>query len=188
RQDVETRQTDIIARQSDITTKQTDITTKHTQVEADRAEVETRQSDIIAIQSDITTKQTDITTKHGEVQSNTTLAGTYKDEAKTYRDEAKNYADTVTGGIVELGNYDASTNTLPAKPTTSAFWKITAAGTLNGISYGVGDSLVYSLSSDTFYKIDNTEAVTSVNGHQGVVSLTYNDVSAHPNTWVPSWA
>ncbi|WP_202969919.1 hypothetical protein, partial [Endozoicomonas atrinae] len=42
--------------------------------------------------------------------------------------------------------------------------------------------------SDTFYKIDNTEAVTSVNGHQGVVSLTYNDVSAHPNTWVPSWA
>ena len=53
-------------------------------------------------------------------------------------------ASTMAGGIVEMGNWDASVGALPAKPSeTSGFWKIIAGGTLDGIELGVGDSLVY---------------------------------------------
>ena len=47
---------------------------------------------------------------------------------------------------------------------------------MSGVEYGVGDTLVYSETLGDYYKIDNTESVTSVNGHKGAVTLTKNDV------------
>lgn len=57
-------------------------------------------------------------------------------------------------------------------------WKVTASGTAGGIELGVGDSLIYTTHSSSYYKIDNTESVSSVNGHKGVVTLTPADINA----------
>ena len=51
----------------------------------------------------------------------------------------------------------------------SSFWKVTVGGTAGGVPYGVGDTLVYSKTLTQFYKIDNTESVSSVNGQSGAV-------------------
>ena len=52
--------------------------------------------------------------------------------------------------------------------------------TINGISdWAVGDWAIYS--GTAWQKIDNTDAVTSVNGYTGTVVLAYSDVGA-PST------
>ncbi len=96
--------------------------------------------------------------------------------AETARDQAQQAAALATGGLVELGGINLSGGLYPTKPAQGAFWKVTVGGTVSGISYGAGDTLVYSKSLDQFYKIDNTESVTSVNGKTGIVSLTAADI------------
>ncbi|ADV88604.1 phage tail fiber domain-containing protein [Vibrio vulnificus] len=93
-------------------------------------------------------------------------------------------AATLTGALVELGYADLSDGTYPNPYTDlngqvrSCFWKVNVAGTVNGVDYGVGDTLVYSETLKDYYKIDNTESVTSVNGHKGAVTLSAADVGA----------
>lgn len=101
----------------------------------------------------------------------------YRDQAKTYRDEAQTYAASLAGGLAELGSVDLSGGAYPIKPVDAGgFWKVVVGGTVDGIDYGVGDTLVYSNALDEFYKIDNTESVTSVAGKQGIVTLDKSDV------------
>lgn len=97
-------------------------------------------------------------------------------EAKAARDEAVDAAASIAGALVEAGGIDLSGNAYPPKPDVAKIWKVTVGGVVDGIDYGVGDSLVYSKTTDTFYKIDNTESVSSVNGQTGVVVLTKADV------------
>lgn len=93
-------------------------------------------------------------------------------------------AATLTGALVELGYADLSGGSYPEPYTDlngqvrSCFWKVNVAGTVNGIDYGIGDTLVYSETLKDYYKIDNTESVTSVNGRKGAVTLTAADVGA----------
>ncbi|HAS6479013.1 TPA: hypothetical protein GRR64_15595 [Vibrio parahaemolyticus] len=102
--------------------------------------------------------------------------------AREAADRAEIAAATLTGALVELGNADLSTGVYPEPYTDlngqvrSCFWKVIKGGTVSGIEYGVGDTLVYSETLGDYYKIDNTESVTSVNGHKGAVTLTKNDV------------
>ncbi|MGL6583945.1 hypothetical protein ACSZOO_03155 [Aeromonas hydrophila] len=96
---------------------------------------------------------------------------------------AEQAAQAVAGALIDAGAYDASTGVLPA-PTQvagvnkSCIWKVTGAGAVGGIELGVGDSLIYTTHSASYYKIDNTESVTSVNGQKGIVSLTASNVGA----------
>lgn len=96
---------------------------------------------------------------------------------------AEQAAQAVAGALIDAGAYDASTGVLPA-PTQvagvnkSCIWKVTGAGAAGGIELGVGDSLIYTTHSASYYKIDNTESVTSVNGQKGIVSLTASNVGA----------
>lgn len=91
-------------------------------------------------------------------------------------------AASLSGAMLEQGGIDLSNGVTPEPlvdingAKRACFWKVTVAGTVNGIEYGVDDSLVYSASMDTYYKIDNTESVTSINGQRGVVVLSKNDV------------
>ncbi|MGL5484797.1 MAG: hypothetical protein ACRDC6_00700, partial [Shewanella sp.] len=63
-----------------------------------------------------------------------------------------------------------------ARPT---FWKVTKGGTVGGVDYGVGDTLIYTVAgSGSYYKIDNTESVTSVQGDKGAVILTPEKIGA----------
>lgn len=93
-------------------------------------------------------------------------------------------AAAATGAMLEAGSVDLSTGTYPTPirdangQNRSCFWKVTKGGVVEGVDYGVGDSLIYSVQIDGYYKIDNTESVTSVNGKQGVVVLNAADVGA----------
>ncbi|MDX9668756.1 hypothetical protein [Pseudomonas sp. P8_250] len=101
--------------------------------------------------------------------------------AEKARDDAIAAAGTVTGQLMDQGPWDASTGTYPARPTVSSFWKVTGNGSATDkgvtVDYGFGDTLMYSKTPlDEFYKIDNTESVSSVAGKKGVVELVKADV------------
>jgi hypothetical protein len=92
----------------------------------------------------------------------------------------------VLGALKYQGTWNASTNT----PTLASgvgvqgyYYVVSVAGSTNldGInSWAVGDWAIFGTA--TWQKIDNTDAVTSVNGYTGTVVLTAADLSAVPYT------
>jgi hypothetical protein len=87
----------------------------------------------------------------------------------------------VLGALSYQGTWNASTNTptLTSSVGTKGYYYVVAvAGStnLNGITdWQVGDWAVYNGSA--WQKVDNTDAVTSVNGYTGTVVLTQTDIS-----------
>ena len=85
------------------------------------------------------------------------------------------------GDLNYQGTWNATTNspTLTSSVGTKGFYYVVSvAGTtsLNGITdWQIGDWAVYNGSA--WQKIDNTDAVTSVNGYTGTVVLTNTDIS-----------
>lgn len=90
------------------------------------------------------------------------------------------------GDLNYQGTWNASTNspTLTSSAGTKGFYYVVSvAGStnLNGITdWKVGDWAVFN--GSVWEKIDNTDAVTSVNGYTGTVVLTASDVGATPVT------
>ncbi len=92
----------------------------------------------------------------------------------------------VTGGLVYKGEYNVTTNSPDLTSSSKGDFYIVNpnAGTLAGVAINVGDHIVFNedaaspLTSAMFDVIDNTDAVASVNGQTGVVSLGASDVSA----------
>ena len=90
------------------------------------------------------------------------------------------------GDLNYQGAWNANTNspTLTSSVGTKGFYYVVSvAGTtnLNGITdWQVGDWAVFN--GSVWQKIDNTDAVTSVNGYTGTVVLTAADVGAVPYT------
>ena len=90
------------------------------------------------------------------------------------------------GDLNYQGTWNATTNTptlTSSIGTKGYYYVVSVAGTtnLNGITdWQVGDWAVYN--GTAWQKIDNTDAVTSVNGYTGTVVLTAADVSAVPYT------
>jgi hypothetical protein len=85
--------------------------------------------------------------------------------------------DTILGQVEYKGAWDADTNTpeLPVTPANKGDYYITSvAGSFAGLDFEVGDWII---SNGTIWeKVDNTDAVSSVNGKTGVVTLTKGDV------------
>jgi hypothetical protein len=94
-------------------------------------------------------------------------------------------AGGVTGGLVYKGSYNATTST-PSLVTAEKgdFYIVSVAGSLASVTLNVGDHIVFNqdaanpVTSAMFDVIDNTDAVSSVNGQTGVVVLGASDVSA----------
>jgi hypothetical protein len=92
----------------------------------------------------------------------------------------------VLGALSYQGTWNASTNTPTLTSSTGTkgyYYVVSVAGSTNldGITdWLVGDWAVYN--GSVWQKVDNTEAVTSVNGQTGAVVLTYSDVGAFPAT------
>ena len=90
------------------------------------------------------------------------------------------------GSLTYQGTWDASSNSpfLQSSVGTQGFYYVVSvAGTtnLNGITnWQIGDWAVFN--GSIWEKVDNTDAVTSVNGQTGTVVLTAADVGATPNT------
>lgn len=102
-----------------------------------------------------------------------------KDETMGYRDQAITAVGSLGAIIVNGGPVDLSGGVYPAAPEYSTMWKVTVGGTVAGAqgdTYGVGDTLMYAAQQALFYKIDNTESISEVNGQTGVVTLGKADV------------
>jgi hypothetical protein len=85
------------------------------------------------------------------------------------------------GDLNYQGTWNATTNTptlTSSVGTKGYYYVVSVAGTtnLNGITdWQIGDWAVYN--GTAWQKIDNTDAVTSVNGYTGTVVLTQSDIS-----------
>lgn len=90
------------------------------------------------------------------------------------------------GALVYQGTWNAATNTPTLQSSVGNkgdYYVVSQAGTtnLNGITdWQINDIAVFN--GAVWQKIDNTDAVLSVNGQTGVVVLTAPDVGATPNT------
>ena len=92
---------------------------------------------------------------------------------------------SIQGSLNYQGTWNASTNTptlASGVGTKGYYYAVSVAGSTNldGItSWNVGDMAVYS--GTAWQKIDNTDAVTSVNGFTGTVVLAVGDISGAAN-------
>jgi hypothetical protein len=88
---------------------------------------------------------------------------------------------SIQGGVSYQGAWNASTNTptlTSSVGTKGYYYVVSTAGStnLNGITnWNIGDWAIYN--GTAWEKIDNTDAVTSVNGYTGTVVLTNTDIS-----------
>lgn len=91
-----------------------------------------------------------------------------------------------TGSLSYQGTWNASTNTptlATGVGTKGYYYVVSVAGSTNldGITdWQIGDWAVFN--GTAWQKVDNTDAVTSVNGQTGTVVLTAANVGATPNT------
>ena len=90
----------------------------------------------------------------------------------------------ITGGLEYKGAFNATAGTPSiASAQQGDFYIIDTAGTIYGQTWAVGDHLLInadmggSVTNSKIDKIDNTDAVTSVNGQVGTVSLAVNNLS-----------
>jgi hypothetical protein len=87
---------------------------------------------------------------------------------------------SIKGGVSYQGAWNASTNTPTIVSGTGSkghYYVVSVAGNTNidGITDWVtGDWIIFN--GTTWEQIDNTDAVSSVNGYTGAVALTYTDV------------
>ena len=98
----------------------------------------------------------------------------------------QNQVNGLAGGVEYQGTWNASTNNpaLTSSVGTQGFYYVVSvAGStnLNGITeWALGDWAIYN--GTAWQKVDNTDAVVSVNGYTGIVTLSAADVSAVPSS------
>jgi len=94
---------------------------------------------------------------------------------------------SIQGGVSYQGTWNASTNTPTLSNgvgTKGYYYVVSVAGNTNldGItSWNVGDWAIFN--GTVWQKVDNTDAVTSVNGYTGTVVLTTTDVAEGTNQY-----
>lgn len=185
----EAKASELAAKASEIAAGDSETAAKNSEIAAKASEVAAKVSENAAkvSENNAKTSETNAGESASTASTDSQTATAAKDaallaqtRAEKARDDAIAAAGTVTGNLLDMGSWDASSNVYPTKPAVSAFWKVVGngSGTDNGVTieYGIGDTLVWSKPIEEFYKIDNTESVSSVNGHTGVVVLNKADV------------
>lgn len=104
--------------------------------------------------------------------------------------QAQKWAQAITSQLVWAGPWNASAGgpIAPAPNQGIPFYRISHSGVIASESYVVGDYLHWDPASRSWFKIDGTDAVISINGMTGAVVLSAADVGARPASWVPGWA
>lgn len=115
------------------------------------------------------------------------ITGTVSDySALHWAQKAQQWAQAVSSALVWKGQWNAPGNTAPPTPavgTGAHFYRISGAGTINSVAYEVGDYIHWDTVNLSWFKIDGTDAVMTVNGKApigGNVALSYTDVGAVP--------
>jgi hypothetical protein len=99
----------------------------------------------------------------------------------------QNQINGLLGGAIYQGVWNASTNSpslVSATGTKGYYYVVSVAGSTNldGVTdWKVGDWAIYN--GTAWQKVDNTDAVSSVNGFTGAVSLTSADISEVTNLY-----
>lgn len=94
---------------------------------------------------------------------------------------------SLQGGVSYQGTWNATTNTptiVSGTGTKGYYYVVSVAGSTNidGITtWNVGDWIIFN--GTAWQKVDNTDAVTSVNGYTGTVVLTTTDVAEGTNEY-----
>jgi hypothetical protein len=79
-------------------------------------------------------------------------------------------------GLAYKGTFDASATIVPGgSPVAGDYYIITVAGTINTVSYAIGDWIVYNADELDWQKISNATDVLSVFGRTGKVSAKKGD-------------
>ena len=100
--------------------------------------------------------------------------------------KVQNQINSLVGGVQYQGTWNAATNDpfLQSSVGTKGYYYVVSVPgntNLNGItSWNLGDWAIFD--GTAWSKVDNTDAVVSVNGYTGAVVLTYSDVGAPPAT------
>jgi hypothetical protein len=95
--------------------------------------------------------------------------------------KVQNQISALVGGVMYEGTWNASTNTPTITSSVGSkgdYYIVSTAGStnINGITnWSVGDWIIFN--GSTWDKVDNTDAVSSVNGYTGAVSLVTSDVA-----------
>lgn len=101
--------------------------------------------------------------------------------------KVQNQINGLIGGSIYKGTWNASTNTPTLASGVGAkgdYYIVSVSGTttIDGISdWNVGDWIIYD--GTAWQQVDNTDAVVSVNGYTGAVSLTTSDISEGTNQY-----
>ncbi|MGY6037769.1 prophage tail fiber N-terminal domain-containing protein [Aeromonas sp. AE23HZ002T15] len=104
--------------------------------------------------------------------------------------QAQKWAQAITSQLVWAGPWNAAAGA-PIAPVANQgvpFYRISHPGVIASVSYVTGDYLHWDPATRTWFKIDGSDAVISVNGMTGAVVLSAADVGARPASWVPGWA
>lgn len=144
-------------------------TAVQSQIDALALRVTDNEVDIASIQGLITTIQTELA---GKVDT----AHLFDVNNKI---KLEHISDSILGQVEYMGVWNATLNTpaLPLIPTLASkgeYYVTSVGGTFNGVIYEVGDWIISN--GATWDKVNNTDAVSSVNGKTGVVVLTKADV------------
>jgi hypothetical protein len=184
------------AKASETAAKTAESNSKTAEVNAKTSENNSKASEAAANLSDTNAKISEANSARSAATANSAsnnavamyeLSSQAATEAEASAVRAENAATVATGAMVDGGSVDLSGGVYPAPlqsggQNLTTFWKVTVGGIAGAETYGVGDTLVYSKTLASYYKIDNTEAVTSVNGKSGVVSLVAADLpTLQPN-------
>lgn len=101
--------------------------------------------------------------------------------------KVQNQISALVGGVMYQGTWNASTNTPSITSSVGIkghYYIVSVAGStnINGITdWKVGDWIIFN--GSTWDKVDNTDAVSSVNGYTGAVSLVTSDITESGNLY-----
>ena len=76
----------------------------------------------------------------------------------------------IGGGINYRGGWNASTGSYPANPTNGDMYYCVVGGTVNAVTYSVGDRIIYDTDTSSWSRLPDNYGVQSVNGRSGIVT------------------
>lgn len=179
--------TTLVQRKAEQVAQNTQTVTTKTQQVSENAQAVAANTQAVTLMRDEVVAKTSMAQAAADTATQKAASAAEHDAAAAeYARQAQEAAQATAGALIDGGAADLSTGVYPqpvqvsgtARPT---FWKVTKGGTVGGVDYGVGDTLIYTVAgSGSYYKIDNTESVTSVQGEKGAVTLTPEKIGADP--------